>query len=74
MSDARQPPLPPYHVYRDFLEPADEAMLLDWTLANRARFKPATLAGGEVDPERRTAECLTDLGPAAACSATECER
>ena len=62
----KQPPLPPHHIYRDFLDPADEAILLAWALNNRVRFKPATLAGGKVDPDRRTAECLTDLGPAAA--------
>jgi hypothetical protein len=68
MSAARSSlaPLPPHHLYRDFLDPAEEAMLLDWALANRARFKLATLAGGNVDLQRRAAECLTDLGPAAA--------
>lgn len=70
MSTAVLPLLPPHHLYRDFLAPAEEAMLFDWALANRARFKPATIAGGRVDPERRSAQCLTDLGPAAALLGT----
>jgi Rps23 Pro-64 3,4-dihydroxylase Tpa1-like proline 4-hydroxylase len=56
-------PLPPCHQYRDFLDPSEHQALLDWTIANRARFGPARLAGRIVDPERRVAERLDDLGP-----------
>jgi SM-20-related protein len=55
--------LPPCHQYRDFLDPEEHRSLLDWTLANRERFVPARLAGQVLDPTRRIAERLNDLGP-----------
>lgn len=36
-------PLPPHIQIRDFLPPEELAALLDWTLANREQFRPATI-------------------------------
>ncbi|HEX6374500.1 MAG TPA: 2OG-Fe(II) oxygenase [Allosphingosinicella sp.] len=56
-------PLPPCHQYRDFLDPAEHDALLGWAIANRERFEPARLTGHVIDPKRRIAERLNDLGP-----------
>lgn len=56
-------PLPPCHQYRDFLDPAEHEALLDWTIASAERFEPARLTGHVLDPRRRIAERLKDLGP-----------
>jgi Rps23 Pro-64 3,4-dihydroxylase Tpa1-like proline 4-hydroxylase len=56
-------PLPPCHQYRGFLDPDEHRALLEWTVASRERFEPARLGGQIVDPERRIAERLNDLGP-----------
>jgi len=56
-------PLPPCHQYRDFLDPAEHEALLGWAIANGARFEPARLTGHVLDPKRRIAERLNDLGP-----------
>ncbi len=56
-------PMPPWHQYRGLLSPQDHADLLDYTLANRARFTPLTLSDGVVDPARRVSQRLRDLGP-----------
>lgn len=56
-------PLPPCHQYRDFLDPAEHEALLEWSIANRQRFAPARLSGNLLDPSRRVAERLNDLGP-----------
>jgi Rps23 Pro-64 3,4-dihydroxylase Tpa1-like proline 4-hydroxylase len=61
-----QGPMPPWHQFRDLLGADERRMLLDWTLSQRARFKPAGLAGAGLDPERRVSDKLKDLGPAAA--------
>ena len=55
---------PPHHVIRDFLGARRNAELLEWTLDQRPRYRPATLASGAVDPGRRVSELLGDLGPA----------
>jgi Rps23 Pro-64 3,4-dihydroxylase Tpa1-like proline 4-hydroxylase len=55
--------MPPHHQYRDFLPPAELAGLIDYTLENRARFRPSELAGKIVDPSRRHSEQLRDIGP-----------
>jgi Rps23 Pro-64 3,4-dihydroxylase Tpa1-like proline 4-hydroxylase len=55
--------LPPCHQYRDFLDEAEHQALLDWSLAHRERFEPARLTGHVLDPSRRVAERLKDLGP-----------
>lgn len=47
----------------DFLDPDLHAALLDWALANEARFVPAGLDRGTVDPDVRIALSLRDLGP-----------
>jgi Rps23 Pro-64 3,4-dihydroxylase Tpa1-like proline 4-hydroxylase len=56
-------PLPPCHQYRDFLQPAEHEALLEWAIANSARYEPARLTGHVIDPKRRIAERLNDLGP-----------
>jgi len=63
MAELPQRPLPPCHQYLDFLDPNEHRSLLDWTVANRERFIPARIAGHILDPERRIAERLNDLGP-----------
>ncbi len=66
MSETFLPPLPPFHVYRDFLDEGQEAALLEWGLANEGRYSPTALTGGVVDPGRRKSELLLDMGPAKA--------
>ena len=56
-------PLPPHRQYRDFLAPEELSALLDYSLANRDRFKPSLLAGKVLDPERRRSVQLGALGP-----------
>jgi SM-20-related protein len=56
-------PLPPFHVYRDFLDPGEHAAMLDWALANRPRFEESLLIGKVLDPERRISRSLRGLGP-----------
>jgi SM-20-related protein len=47
----------------DFLDSELHNAVLDWALANEARFVPAGLDAGTVDPAVRTALSLRDLGP-----------
>ena len=55
-------PLPPHRLLPDFLEPDEHRRLLEWTLGERDRFRPARLIGGVLDPERRIASNLRELG------------
>jgi Rps23 Pro-64 3,4-dihydroxylase Tpa1-like proline 4-hydroxylase len=55
--------MPPWHQFRGFLSDEEHGALLDWTLSNRERFKPAKVAGRGVVPETRVADKLSDLGP-----------
>ena len=54
-------PLPPYVQMLDFLPSADCRRLLEWAIANRALFAPASVtaaregSGGRVDPQQRVA-------------------
>jgi SM-20-related protein len=60
------PPIPPCHVADDFLRQPLHDGLLDWTLANQARFTPAPVyraAGQEVASDTRSNLRLRDLGP-----------
>lgn len=59
-------PFPPWHRFPDLLSADEQAMLLDWALASRERFKPSRVVGRGVDPEQRISERLKDLGPARA--------
>jgi SM-20-related protein len=54
---------PPHSVTDDWLDASQVDKLLDWTLSQRGRFEPATLADGSVHPEARQALSLRDLGP-----------
>lgn len=65
MSGFGQAPVLPHLRIPDFLTTDEHAALLEWTLANEARFSPAALNGGMVLPEVRTALSLRDLGPLA---------
>ncbi|MCA1196390.1 2OG-Fe(II) oxygenase [Sphingomonas sp. R647] len=58
-------PILPHLRVSSFLDPEMHAALLDWTLSNAARFVPAQLAGGMVNPAARSALVLRDLGPLA---------
>ena len=58
-------PILPHLRIVDFLDAQTHAALLEWALANEARFVPAQLAGGMVKPEARRALVLRDLGPIA---------
>jgi SM-20-related protein len=46
-----------------FLPASEHDALFDWALGNEARFAPASLAGGVIDPSVRRASSLRDLGP-----------
>jgi len=63
MTTSSQGPFPPCHQYPGFLDEAEHSALLEWTIASRERFEPATLAGYVLDPKRRIAERLRELGP-----------
>lgn len=58
-------PILPHLRIVDFLDVLTHAALLDWALANEARFTPARLNRGTVNPEVRRALTLRDLGPLA---------
>lgn len=54
-------PLLPSRQYEQFLPAAEADGLLQWAVENRARFAPARLTGGVLDPSRRQALKLGDL-------------
>ncbi|MEO6581062.1 MAG: 2OG-Fe(II) oxygenase [Sphingomicrobium sp.] len=56
-------PMPSFHHYLDFLEPAQEASLLAHALAEQDRFKPSNVSNSVYDPERRQSVRLRNLGP-----------
>ncbi|HEY0113623.1 MAG TPA: 2OG-Fe(II) oxygenase [Allosphingosinicella sp.] len=56
-------PLPRSCQYEGFLSEEERLGLLEWSLSNEGRFKPAKLTGGILDPTRRVATKLGDLGP-----------
>jgi Rps23 Pro-64 3,4-dihydroxylase Tpa1-like proline 4-hydroxylase len=58
-------PMAPYLIEDGFLSGAELAELLDWSLANEARFKDARIGDGRIDPRARIALTLRDLGPLA---------
>ncbi|HET9397252.1 MAG TPA: 2OG-Fe(II) oxygenase [Sphingomicrobium sp.] len=66
VSAANPPPMPPSTSVDGFLDPVTHRALLDWTLENAARFKPATVHrpdGTRVDTTARDNLKLADLGP-----------
>jgi SM-20-related protein len=65
LSEVPSAPLLPYLRIPGFLDASEHTALFDWTLANEARFLPARVAGGQLEPRARTALCLRDLGPMA---------
>ena len=52
----------PYVLVRSFLSKADQASVLDWTLANAAAFLPSRIDAGALDIERRRSLTLTPPG------------
>lgn len=62
-SAARRGPMPPWHRYSGFLAEHEREGLLRWTLNQRERFKPSTVIGGIVNPDRRVSEKTGKLGP-----------
>jgi SM-20-related protein len=59
-------PLPPYRCIRDFLTADEHNDLLEFSIANEARFKPTVILEGGVDvinPQQRVSVGLRDLGP-----------
>ena len=58
-------PFPPFACIGEFLSEEEHVALLRWTLANRDRFQPATVARQDelvVDPRTRVALTARDLG------------
>jgi len=53
----------PYLVRRDFLSADEHAAMLAWALDNEARFVPAGVGNGRVNPAMRRSVSLGDLGP-----------
>lgn len=61
-------PMPPHGRILDFLAEPDRRALLDWAIAYETEFKPAKVyheTKGVLDPHRRTALKLRNLGPLA---------
>jgi Rps23 Pro-64 3,4-dihydroxylase Tpa1-like proline 4-hydroxylase len=63
-------PLPPYVQLQSFLPGHELGRLLEWTLSNEHRFKPAKVTRmrddtvrSVLDPDYRIAAILSDLGP-----------
>lgn len=56
-------PMLPHGQIRDFLSAAELGRLLEWTLANRAAFRPARITGNRIDPVSRRAETLRQIDP-----------
>lgn len=48
---------------QSFLAPQELRLILEWALASRAQFRPAKVIGGIVDPAKRVAMTLRELGP-----------
>lgn len=56
-------PLLPHLRIHGFLAASEHAALFEWALGNEARFMPARVAGGLIEPKARSALSLRDLGP-----------
>jgi len=57
------PPLPPFRVFAEFLDPGLVDRLLDYSLSNQSRFQPTTVGGSfELNPSVRISYKLDDLG------------
>ena len=63
---ALQPLMPPYRVYRGFLDSGTHAGLLAWAIENEAKFEPTKLGqgtDGKHDPSTRISLRVSDFGP-----------
>ena len=56
-------PMPPYRVYRGFLDSEAHARLLAYALENEEQFRPSLLYGERLDPSLRRSLRSEDLGP-----------
>ena len=67
MSEARyiepRAQMPPFSVYRGFLNSTAHARLLAWAIENEAKFEVSLVSGGRHDPSIRTSLCVSDFGP-----------
>ena len=62
---ALQPLMPPYRVYRSFLDAGKHASLLAWAIENQAKFEPTKLGQGtdaRHDPATRISLRVRDFG------------
>ena len=60
---ASRGPMPPWHRYSGFLSADEREGLLQHALELREKFKPSTLIGGVINPDRRVSEKTRKLGP-----------
>jgi Rps23 Pro-64 3,4-dihydroxylase Tpa1-like proline 4-hydroxylase len=54
--------MPPYCVYRDFLDSDMHARLLAWVIQNEPKFEPTVVGDGKHDPSRRVSLGVHDFG------------
>ena len=50
--------MPPFHIYRDFLAPEDNAALAAWAIAHEEYFAPSRLFGDVYNADRRSSTSL----------------
>src|SRR5262245_21227594 len=55
--------MPPYCVYRDFLDSDTHADLLAWAIGNEAKFEPTLVYGAKHNPSERKSLGVSDFGP-----------
>ena len=61
--------MPPYRMYRPFLDSITHARLLEWTIKNEAKFEASLVSGDhgqdhpKHDPHQRTSLYFSDFGP-----------
>lgn len=60
-------PMPTFHRYADFLDPAQVAAMLEWTIAQKAVFSPSKVLDSVYDPDRRVSVRIRELGPIKPC-------
>lgn len=63
MNDGISRAVTPFHQSSGFFDPQEHCAMLDWTIANRERFRPARIVGNKLEPSHRICETLRDLGP-----------
>jgi Rps23 Pro-64 3,4-dihydroxylase Tpa1-like proline 4-hydroxylase len=56
--------LPPYRCIRDFLKADEHQALLEFSIANEARFRPTVVRGNVIKPQERVSVGVWDFAPA----------